>query len=84
MSDLIPINFWSCWIYKLCRADINVQKMLSLDYASQREHNKVATAAMIERLQEREGDNGSTVVQSEYATPFIDKYACTRSCNICP
>ena len=44
---------------------MNVQKMLSLNYASQREHNKVATANMIQQLQEREGDTGSSLVQSE-------------------
>ena len=51
---------------------MNVQKMLSLDYASQRERNKVTTAAMVQRLQEREGDTGSTVVQSEWnVTPTV-------------
>ena len=63
---------------------MTVQKLLSLDYASHKEHNKVAMAAMIQRLQEREGDTGSTVVQSEwsssYYTPFtiifcIQKYS---------
>lgn len=51
-----------------CRADVNVQKMLSLEYASQREHNKMATADMIEKLQGREGDTGSSHVQSKRLT----------------
>ena len=64
-------------VYKIfCRADVNVQKIVSLDYASQREHNKVTTAAMIKRLQEREGDTGSTVVQSEWHTL---QYVCSES-----
>ena len=54
-----------------CRADTNVQKMLSLEYASQREHNKVATADMIERLQERGGDTGSNRVQSEWPSIIL-------------
>ena len=49
---------------------MTVQKLLSLDYASHKEHNKVATAAMIQRLQEREGDTGSTVVQSEWSSSY--------------
>ena len=55
---------------------MNVQKIVSLDYASQREHNKVATAAMIKRLRKREGDTGSTVIQSEWH-PL--QYACSES-----
>ena len=81
-----------CWIsvwlqfclieLQSCRADVNVQKMLSLDYASQREHNKLATANMIQRLQEREGDTGSTLVQSESNTaPSVKyNYTCAQNC----
>ena len=49
----------------LCRADVNVQKILSLDYASQMERNKAVKADMIKKLQKREGDTGSSYVQSE-------------------
>ena len=48
-----------------CRADENVQKMISLQYASQSEQNKVAKASTIQQLQKRGGDTGSAHVQSE-------------------
>ena len=64
------VGFGVHYPVEFCRADVTVQKLLSLDYASHKEHNKVATAAMIQRLQEREGDTGSTVVQSEWSTSY--------------
>ena len=62
---------------------MNVQKMLSLEYANQREHNKVATADMIGRLQERGGDTGSNHVQSEclhHSTVYSYVYIAVCQC----
>ncbi len=60
-----------CVVMKLfnCpRADSQVQRIFSLDMASEREHKKAAVADTIGQMQARPGDTGSTTVQSEILT----------------
>ena len=55
-------------IYILCRSSEDFKKIYKLEFASKQEWNKKIKAEMIKKLQQRDGDTGSTSVQGTILT----------------
>ena len=57
-----------CSLYFLYRSSEDFKKIYRLEFASKQEWNKKIKAEMIKKLQERDGDTGSTPVQGTLLT----------------